>query len=330
MACPHVSGVAALLVSYFGGPGFTAEECRTRIVRGAVPNYFSGSRYIGRKLDAYGAFTFDMDTPIEAPELLWSGETPEEIAYNEKVEVPFTVKDPQGQYVALKLTPEKAGITLGEGRVIIDARTLGSGTYAITLTGTNEDKATARISYRFSVLKNLPPVTLQEVPEGIVLDGPGAMASFSLGEWFNDPDEDPLSFTAALGIEGLAEISVDEAGTLTVKGLQSGLSTLTVKASDGENDAAVSIPFAVKNPSAPVYARPTRVEQKLTLAIDAAASVPVTVEILSATGTKVMVSEVEADIFHPVTLAVHSLAPGIYTAKVTYSGTTHETRFVKL
>ena len=330
MACPHVSGVAALLVSYFGGPGFTAEECRTRIVRGAVPNYFSGSRYIGRKLDAYGAFTFDMDTPIEAPELLWSGETPEEIAYNEKVEVPFTVKDPQGQYVALKLTPEKAGITLGEGRVIIDARTLGSGTYAITLTGTNEDKATSRISYRFSVLKNLPPVSLQQVPDGIVLDGPGATASFSLGEWFNDPDEDPLSFTAALGIEGLAELSVDEAGTLTVKGLQSGLSTLTVKASDGENDAAVSIPFAVKNPSAPVYARPTRVEQKLTLAIDAAASVPVTVEILSATGTKVMASEVEADIFHPVTLAVHSLAPGIYTAKVTYSGTTHETRFVKL
>ena len=73
MACPHVSGVAALLVSYFGGPGFTAEECRTRILRGAVSSAIPGSRYVGRKLDAYGAFTCDPTVPVQAPVLSWTG-----------------------------------------------------------------------------------------------------------------------------------------------------------------------------------------------------------------------------------------------------------------
>ena len=32
MACPHVSGIAALIVSHFGGPGFTAEQCKERLL----------------------------------------------------------------------------------------------------------------------------------------------------------------------------------------------------------------------------------------------------------------------------------------------------------
>lgn len=36
MACPHVSGVAALVVSYFGGPGFTVEMLRERLVNAAT------------------------------------------------------------------------------------------------------------------------------------------------------------------------------------------------------------------------------------------------------------------------------------------------------
>ena len=32
MACPHVSGVAALIVSYFGGPGFTNDMLKEKIL----------------------------------------------------------------------------------------------------------------------------------------------------------------------------------------------------------------------------------------------------------------------------------------------------------
>ncbi len=37
MACPHVSGVAGLIVSHFGGDGFTAAECRERLLNAYRP-----------------------------------------------------------------------------------------------------------------------------------------------------------------------------------------------------------------------------------------------------------------------------------------------------
>lgn len=59
MACPHVSGVAALLVSYFGGPGFTCDELKERLLAtkktGAVP------ANIGGLVDAMGALAYGGD-----------------------------------------------------------------------------------------------------------------------------------------------------------------------------------------------------------------------------------------------------------------------------
>lgn len=46
MACPHVSGVAALIVSEFGGPGFTREMCIERLLNTATP--FKADIPIGR------------------------------------------------------------------------------------------------------------------------------------------------------------------------------------------------------------------------------------------------------------------------------------------
>ena len=37
MACPHVSGVAALILSKFKGQGFTAEELRNKVERSCRP-----------------------------------------------------------------------------------------------------------------------------------------------------------------------------------------------------------------------------------------------------------------------------------------------------
>lgn len=57
MACPHVSGVAALIASYFGGQGFTADELRVRLINGAKPiGPSTGTYAIGPLVDAYGSF----------------------------------------------------------------------------------------------------------------------------------------------------------------------------------------------------------------------------------------------------------------------------------
>lgn len=58
MACPHVSGVAALIVSYFGGQGFTNEMLVEKLIGGADDGTKLSSANIGPKVDAFGSFNY--------------------------------------------------------------------------------------------------------------------------------------------------------------------------------------------------------------------------------------------------------------------------------
>ena len=63
MACPQVAGVAALIVSYFGGPGFTNEMLKERLIGGASATKVAPMLQIGPLADATGAFTHKGTTP---------------------------------------------------------------------------------------------------------------------------------------------------------------------------------------------------------------------------------------------------------------------------
>lgn len=72
MACPHVSGVAALIASYYGGPGFTSDELRARLLGGAKQiGASSGNKPIGPLADAYGSFLLNASSnaPDQVTEL---------------------------------------------------------------------------------------------------------------------------------------------------------------------------------------------------------------------------------------------------------------------
>ena len=66
MACPHVTGVAALVVSYCGGEGFSREALWDKMVSGANNADIPASYRIGPLVDALGALTFGTGEPPAA------------------------------------------------------------------------------------------------------------------------------------------------------------------------------------------------------------------------------------------------------------------------
>ncbi|MBP5572483.1 MAG: S8 family serine peptidase [Bacteroidales bacterium] len=75
MACPHASGVAALIVSHFGGPGFTNEMLKERLLGGASRTKIPASEKIGPMLDALGSFTYGSTVAPELPASIESEST---------------------------------------------------------------------------------------------------------------------------------------------------------------------------------------------------------------------------------------------------------------
>ena len=74
MACPHVSGVAALIVSYFGGAGFTNEMLKQKLIESANRSVIPQHYQIGGLVDAYGAFVYGNDkAPSEVTDLTAEG-----------------------------------------------------------------------------------------------------------------------------------------------------------------------------------------------------------------------------------------------------------------
>lgn len=57
MACPHVSGAAALIVSKYGGQGFTPEELKKRLLQGADYSALPKKYEVGPLLDVYSSLS---------------------------------------------------------------------------------------------------------------------------------------------------------------------------------------------------------------------------------------------------------------------------------
>ena len=62
MACPHVTGVAALIVSYFGKEGFTNEDLKAKLLGGTSKKkgFISETYQIGNLVDALGSMFYNM------------------------------------------------------------------------------------------------------------------------------------------------------------------------------------------------------------------------------------------------------------------------------
>lgn len=144
MACPVVSGVAALLVSHFGGPGFTCEALKELLLGGANRELSAKhNKAIGPVLDAYASFTEQGKTLEPVSKIYTSIDKKSVIA---SVAVQAYGSDPVYSYM-LALSTDKNSL------VQFDPFNVPSGVTTLTV-NTTSYKIGGRASVEF---KNLSP-----------------------------------------------------------------------------------------------------------------------------------------------------------------------------
>ena len=244
MACPHVAGVAALLVSYFGGPGFTVDQLKEALLEGATPDVIDlqGRTVGGGKLDAWSSFAYltDSDDPgkddisfsttYDGDWQLKSHETLEilfEIAGNGKARLPVTVStDCPG--VTAECSARRALLR-------IDALQAEPGDYTATIrVGTVAGK-----TFPFTILPNHAPVLVSPLEDQVVNAASATVATLDIVSRFSDADGEKLQFEISREGDPVISTSFSD-GKLTLTPDGYGLATVTVRALDARKAAATA------------------------------------------------------------------------------------------
>ena len=142
--------------------------------------------------------------------------------------------DPDGNpltYSATASDTSKATVSVSGATLSITPVATGSAT--ITVTATDNSNATATQTFSVTVIANRAPVRTSTIPTQTVSLTASAV-TVDLGSYFSDPDGNPLTYDATSSSTSKATVSVSGA-TLTITGVATGWTTITVNATDPSN-----------------------------------------------------------------------------------------------
>ena len=273
-ACPMVSGVAALIVSQFGGPGFTADKLKDILLKGANARATQNlSKKIGPLVDALGSFTYAgypvpvctefTVTPGDASLMFrWKvqaqgteavdsyvcyvGENQEEIEHLDPYDVPESV---------ISVTTSTSGKAIGSTVTRPVYHLAPRGIYYCTMAARSAagvySNPAAFAKVRIGE-NSAPQITLDT-------EGPFEVPYFgtmTIDCTATDPDGDPLTITTDPGSVAVASWSDLGGGRmrLTIKGdaKRAGYYNARISASDGlEGEASLDIKYTLLPNNAP-------------------------------------------------------------------------------
>ena len=255
----------------------------------------------------------------------------------EVVSIPVTCTDPDGDAITVSFkTAGRATLESNNGseslynfKLMCPLTTAGN--YYATLDVTDEVGAKSRATIMYSVLANESPRKVKD-PEVIVLEDKGQEKTFSLDEYFQDPDGEPLFYQASSMNSAIAAASVSEEGKLVVKALSQGVCRVKVSAEDhaGERvDLEITVLVRLSGTGEVFISGNTVTTGGSITIIPGVEEAPTTVRLISAAGVVVYETSGSFSVNSPLQLNLDKLAPGIYTLEVTYKGQVYTFTIVK-
>ena len=334
MACPHASGVAALIVSYYGRDGFTADQAKEILFAGAG-DVIGGSKPIGRKVNAQESFRYG-GTMDDKPLSLGVREVT--VHAHETRNLHLTVRA-EGDY-NVSCTPGSDALVYDKtsGSVIITGRNAQPGKYKARFVLTVGGAETFALEFPYTLLPNhAPTVSLGSYYyEDIALRAIGVShlkaKPSDLAVLFEDEDGEALDVKVENSNPEVATIE-DIDTQFNIHSAGYGITTVSVTATDGLGEqASFSFKIAVKDQSkgngAEIF--PEVATDVINIWPAVQQMQKYSIKVYSAGGAKVLDITASGGLFQPIEVDITGLAPGVYTAHVTaQGGSSQKLKFVK-
>ncbi|KAA6333341.1 hypothetical protein EZS27_018238, partial [termite gut metagenome] len=338
-ACPHISGIAALILSKPKATqsGFTPNEVKEILLSSArnIDSYnpaYAGKLGVGL-VDAYMALGGKVEVVINlevvwnvsSAKLKWSHTNANEVSYYEIFWSQSSLAgiSPENPPEGVKKVRINNTWTSGVQREYqINGLKSNSPYYIAVVAVSGLDNRSGMYISSGRTL-NLPPVMREEkeIDNKIYIEEFNRITTLDLNDYFYDPDGDaPLSYQAISSDKSRIKVTL-EGSRLTLNAISSGLCNVTIIATDSNNAQVTGTLITMaRDPKNEVDVYPNPATDKLYIRMGKEVDEAVRVQLFNSAGIKVMDTNVVVRPFEPGAIAVEKLSSGVYTLAIKYNG----------
>lgn len=327
MACPCVSGACALIVSAFGGEGFTNDDLEEILIAGADPfaiNYLghNAGPYLNMKNSFEYAFAKYKRDHNEAPVINIDYDGDFTFRQYQKVDIPVEIVDPDGDPLTVNADIEgRAGFTQDPndpkiwhftivGELVTDFKEKKVRIEAYDAYG-----GSVYHEFSYIVLKNNAPELMGQV-DNFVMIGLSDKKTIDVSNLFSDPDGEELNITAKVSPTNGAKVDLKD-GKLVITPGEYGPYEITLTATDALKARKLHMFwFLVKEKDTPIDMYPNPVKDYLYVRCGMEKEA-VHMVMVNAAGSVVMDTNVACSLFEPAKLDMRGFAPGAYSVTAT-------------
>lgn len=249
----------------------------------------------------------------------------------ETTRVNFTVSDPEGHSFTVEHEKGSNAETLTQVSGVYTLTIVGKngalGTHTATITATDSFGKASELVITYTIVNEAPEVV--KPIENMLFNDIGEESSVNLAEYVSDPDGEVLTYTVSNTAPAVIHFNVSK-GVMHVTALGTGLAEVTVTGTDALGEK-VNFTFKalVRNSKYECSAYPNPVSSTLYISNAESETVSMSIVITSSSGGKVYEGTQEVSAFEPASVDMSGVAPGRYSASMTYNGNTYKQTVIK-